>query len=403
MKIAFFTNTILEHGGGLEKYFIDVSSELAKRYPDDEISVITFNERRTEALQRVLSLYYAKEMPISNIYREKTEDILRKLGRARYIKCASFRELKKELSRHDVVYSKNEIIDLSILKWFGYGSLPPVIVGAHTPVRILHPISGHDRLHNFLYMGFLYKFLLEGTKAAHVLNADDQRLFRERLFSKSKSIHKILLPFHVSEKEIGRLSSHDELNVLFVGRLTALKGLDVLFSCIRILGRTDEFGSIKFRIAGSGESDLTRDARALSEEYSNVEYQGHVPHDEMDSLYRWSDIVIIPSRHETANYVVLEATEFARVVVASDIPGPREAIRNGKTGFLLPVDAKSFAETILFLLKTKKERPKDLIDMGNAAREYVRGKFDPDNVYGQFRSMLEDSGRVTGVFGPNKK
>ena len=98
MKIIFFTNTILEHGGGLEKYFIETTHALLLRHPEDQITVVTFNEKRTETLQHLLSFYYWKKMPIENIYREKTEDILQKLGGVSYVKCDSFRMLRKVLT-----------------------------------------------------------------------------------------------------------------------------------------------------------------------------------------------------------------------------------------------------------------------------------------------------------------
>lgn len=389
MKIAFFSYGMLEQGGGLEKYFVDTAAALAKTYPDLDISIITFDKQRTESLQRVLSFYYFKEMPLSSVHRETTENILSRLGCVEYVKCPSFREAKKRLQSFDVIYTKNELLELGILKSFGYRNLPPVIVGMHTPVYIPNPISKHDRLHNFLYMGFLYKFLLKGAKIAHVINGDDLNLLRNGFGL--ESIQKILLPFHLSkagEQEIN--FEKDVLNVLFVGRLTAQKGIDILLDCIETLAETSHFESMRFRIAGSGELDFTKSIQELTEKYGNIKYFGHVPNDEMKALYRWADAVIIPSRWETANYVALEAGSSRRVVVASDIPGPREVIENGETGFLVSVDPEAFSEKLLFLFDLKKSHPEELLCIGERAREYIGKKFDPDSIYGQFREMLDE-------------
>lgn len=388
MKIAFFTNTILEHGGGLEKYFIEMTAALSERYDGMDFSIITFNERRTELLQHLLSFYYLKKMPVSNIYREKTDDILKNLGRVRYIKCASFGAVKNELQKYDVIYAKNEIIDLGILKSFGYANLPPVIVGVHTPVYIPNSASGHDRLHNFLYNGFLYKFLLGGTSMAHVINSDDEKLLKEK-FSYS-SVRKILLPFRfdISKTQGQGNSSHEPFRILFVGRLTALKGIDILLECIDQLLKKPDFSMFRFRIVGSGEPDFVKKILDLSNEYENIEYLGHVPNKEINAVYQWADVVVVPSRFETANYVALEAGSNNRIVIGSDVSGLRETIQNNETGFLIPVDPTSLREKIEHLKALKKDDIGEFEKIGIRAALRISERFDPDIIYGQFRDML---------------
>lgn len=397
MRIVFFTNTILEHGGGLEKYFIDVSSELARRYPDDDISVVTFNERRTELLQRALSLYYVKNMPISNIYREKTDDILRKLGRVRYVKCASFGEVRTELSRCDVIYSKNELIDLSILKWFGFKTLPPVIVGAHTPIRIPKALSFHDRLHNSLYLGFPYRMLLRGTTAVHAINSDDAELLK-RNFGYRK-VYMILAPFDSKKTvpEEPRSSDGGEFRLAFAGRLTAQKGIDILLECIHQLSLKSVFPSLRFRLAGSGEADFVKRFADLSETFPNVEYLGHVSSSDMDGLYRWSDIVLVPSYVETSNYVALEAGSSGRVVVASDLSGPREIVANGETGFLVRPVAEDFVKTIEAMYALKTDHPMEFLSIGTRAMRRIETLFSPDVIFPQLQAMFEETCRISHV------
>lgn len=390
MKIAFFTNTILEHGGGLEKYFIEVASELARRYPHFEVSIVTFNEKRTEMLQRSLSFYYFKKMPISSLYREKTEVILKKLGGVNYIKCSSFYEVKHELMKYDAVYSKNEIIDLSILKYFGYENLPPVIVGAHTPIRIPTVMTMHDRLHNWLYLGFPYKFLLRGTSAVHVSNGDDFSLLKNHF--KHLNVYKILPPFP-SKMDIPIVynTEEKEFHILYAGRLTAQKGIDILLSCIEEASAWDIFPFLNFRLAGSGEPDYVEKIQALADKYSNVEYLGHIPNSEMDTLYQWADIVLVPSHVETANYISLEAGSNGRVVIVSDVSGPREIVKNEETGFLVQPRAEDFTQKIRDLYTLKKEDASAFNKIGERAKYYIEERFAPDRIYSQFQVMLKET------------
>lgn len=387
MRIAFFTNTILEHGGGLEKYFIETAVALTERYPELEVTIVTFDEKRTEMLQHLLSVYYMKKMPVQNIYREKTEDIMGKIGRVRYIKCHSFAQVKSELKKANVIYSKNEIIDLSILKYFGHDELPPIIAGVHTPIFYPIALSFHSKLHNFLYGGFLYSFLLKGLSGVHVTNESNMNLLKKMGFS--GVVTKIFNPFSFQDKSISWNRS-DTFRVLFVGRINREKGIDLFIDCVHALSYEENFSKYEFKIAGSGDVEFIKKLKALDAAYENVQYVGHVLNTAVDALYDWADIVLIPSHFETANYVALEAGANGKVVLASNIPGPQDIIQDGETGYLLPLDVKVFVQKIKELFGLKIREPQVLEKIGLNAKERVRTCFDPEILYSQFYSMLQD-------------
>jgi glycosyltransferase involved in cell wall biosynthesis len=321
------------------------------------------------------------------LYRERTENIIKKLSRVKYIKCASFREIKRILRQCDVIYTKNELLELSILKILGHGSLPPIIVGMHTPVYISNPIKSRDRLHNFLYGGFLYKFLLRGTAAVHVLNSDDLKLLRDKF--KYPLVYKILLPFH-SQKHILIQSGNQpgDFHILFVGQLTPQKGINILLECIERLEKRGGSPPLRFRVAGSGDAEFILQFQGLSKKYPNIEYFGYVPNGEISALYEWADIVLVPSQYETANYVTLEAGSNGKIVVASDVSGPRETIKNNETGFLVSANADAFVEKIEYLYNLKANDPNAFREIGAQAVLYINEKFNPEMIYGQFRDML---------------
>lgn len=391
MRVAFFTNTILEHGGGLEKYFIETAVALSKRYPELEIVIVTFNEKRTEILQRILSVYYFKKMPIQNIYREKTEDILRKLGRVRYIKCPSFAAVKNDLKKADIIYSKNEIVDLAILKSFGYANLPPVIAGVHTPIYYPVAVSFHSKLHNFLYGGFLYAFLMNGLSSIHVTNESNVGLVKKNGFS--GKVQKIFNPFPYQDAPIVR-NDTDEFRVLSVGRISREKGIGFFIDCIHILSSLDIFPRLRFKIAGSGELSLIKELEDLASKYFNVEYVGHVPNAEINTLYSWTDVVVVPSHFETANYVVLETGVNGKIAVASDIPGPQDIIEDEKTGYLLSLDKAAFVDKIHELFKLKETNPENFYQVGVRAKERIKEFFDPEILYAEFYDMLSECAQI---------
>src|SRR6185369_942872 len=110
MKIAIYMTTILEHAGGLENTFMSAARYLAEM-PDVSVDVITMDEIFTKRLGKVLSFYYGTNLNKAELHRETTQAASRKLGNAKYYKCANFAELFSHLSKCDVIYSKNEILE----------------------------------------------------------------------------------------------------------------------------------------------------------------------------------------------------------------------------------------------------------------------------------------------------
>ena len=385
MKIAFFTFSILEHGGGLEKYFINTARELSMRYDDLKISIVTCDENMNEKMLNFLSIYYIKKIDKSKIYREKTKKIIAKLGPVKYIKCKSFSNLRQTLSEFDLIYTKNEILDLMALKLVNFKNLPNVITGIHTPIFYPYSSSLHSKLHNFLYLGPLYRWLLKDIKLIHVMNEDDKRLVKENFRIKVK---KILYPFNVEVNHIKKNTS-PKFNILFVGRLTEQKGIKILLECINSLSTTSIFKSLHIKIAGSGDVLYEKELKGLDKKFKNINYLGHVPNSEISEMYKWTDITVIPSRYETVNYVALETGSYGKIAIASNIPGPREVIKNKKTGFLIDPTKEELEKMIINLQSLKESDLIKFRSIGMNAQEYIKFKFHPDLIYTQLYLIIK--------------
>jgi glycosyltransferase involved in cell wall biosynthesis len=138
--------------------------------------------------------------------------------------------------------------------------------------------------------------------------------------------------------------------VVFVGRLEHYKGLDVLLDAwsnvraarpqarLEILGAGTAHGEIASRIGGNpAEHGIT--------------LHGFVSDDEkIDWLLRAS-LVVQPSRKEGWGLTVLEANACGAPVVATDVPGLRDSVRDGESGLLVrPADAPALAAAIVRVL-----------------------------------------------------
>ena len=138
--------------------------------------------------------------------------------------------------------------------------------------------------------------------------------------------------------------------MFYVGRVKKYKGIQQGVRSLTIL--RERFPDILLQIAGAG--DYTEPLRQLAHELGlddHVEFAGRISHEDKVRRLQQADVVIYPSPKEGWGLSVLEANSCGTVVVASDSPGLREAVRNGKTGFLVPHgDAAALAERVGQLL-----------------------------------------------------
>jgi glycosyltransferase involved in cell wall biosynthesis len=81
-----------------------------------------------------------------------------------------------------------------------------------------------------------------------------------------------------------------------------------------------------------------------------------IPHiNNVDLIYKLSNIILIPSQEkESFSYVALESLKYKKPVVASNIGGLPEIIKNNINGFIINKDnAKEFEKKILYILNNK--------------------------------------------------
>jgi glycogen synthase len=133
-----------------------------------------------------------------------------------------------------------------------------------------------------------------------------------------------------------RYADPDEQLVLLVGRLVYEKGfhlaLDALAPVIR------RRGNVRFVVAGTGtaEAELRRQAQRLRLQRTGA-FLGWVGDDMLHSLYRISDLCIVPSIYEPFGIVALEAMASGCLCVVADTGGLREVVPgDGTVGLRFP-------------------------------------------------------------------
>jgi glycosyltransferase involved in cell wall biosynthesis len=89
---------------------------------------------------------------------------------------------------------------------------------------------------------------------------------------------------------------------------------------------------------------------------------------ELSALYASSDLFVFPSATDTLGQVVMEAQASGLPVLVSDRGGPKEVMRDGTTGLVLPVSAGRWSEAVHDLVLDPARRGR----MGRAAHEWMR-------------------------------
>jgi glycosyltransferase involved in cell wall biosynthesis len=103
-----------------------------------------------------------------------------------------------------------------------------------------------------------------------------------------------------------------------------------------------------------------------------------------------ADCVVLPSYTEGMPRSLLEAAAMGKPIIASDIPGCRQIVKNGENGFLVaPRDSQSLAAAMATML----EMPaRDQRVLGERARLRVEEEFDERIVVDRYRAVLRSLG-----------
>lgn len=161
---------------------------------------------------------------------------------------------------------------------------------------------------------------------------------------------------------------------LYLGRIMKEKGIDELFCAMRRL--REEYGdAVVLDLVGFFEEEYKEQVEQLQAD-GTVIFHGF--QSETRPFYAAADCIVLPSYHEGMSNVLLEAAATGRPVITSDIPGCREAVEDGKTGYLCVAhDAEDlYCRMKQFMQLTHLQR----MQMGQHGREKMTRDFDKTHV-----------------------
>ncbi len=166
----------------------------------------------------------------------------------------------------------------------------------------------------------------------------------------------------------------NEVHFLFVGRIMKEKGVDELFASMRRL-KKEYKDKIILDMIGFFEDEYKAVVEKLVED-NIVVFHGF--QEDTRPYYKMAHCVVLPSYHEGMSNVLLESAASGRPVITSDIPGCRESVDDGKTGYLCGAkNQKSLYEKMNQFIQLSFEEKKK---MGKDGRTKMENEFDKKSV-----------------------
>ena len=262
-----------------------------------------------------------------------------------------------------------------------YGAAPNILGGLacrKLGIPYCANVQGLENLFNAPITGrfsiFLYKAALKKAKTVFFENSGNATFFRKKKIT--PATRQTLLPgagVNLQHYALQPYPNHSEIRFLYVGQLKKEKGAAELLDAIKML--YDDCYEVSLDLVGTYDESYTEQISLLQEQ---AILRHHGFQSDPRPYYAAADCVVMPSHREGMNNVLLEAAATGRPVVASYIPGCREAMEEGTTGFSFRVqdkyglyDAmKKFAEL------SHQQR----MEMGLAGRRRMEEYFDKNYV-----------------------
>ncbi len=183
-------------------------------------------------------------------------------------------------------------------------------------------------------------------------------------FAPDKVVH---LPNFVDAGNISRRVGPGQ-GFVFVGRLSAEKGVDVAIRAVALLP-----GEI-LTVAGGGPERERLEALATTVAPGQVRFVGHVGKDEVAALNRSARAALLPARwHENMPLSILETMAAAVPVVVSDLGGLPEMVDPGRDGLVVPPDDHV---ALAAAMRELAQGPALSEALGDAARAKVLERYD---------------------------
>jgi len=277
---------------------------------------------------------------------------------------------------------KPDLVHHFTIKCVLYGSTAAHLAGVKCIINAITGLGYLFSYHNFFtkiarpMVRALYKLLLKHTRVIFQNQNHLEYFIHNRLVSAD---HAVIIPGSGVDMSVYRppKGKREDGLVVLPARMLWDKGVGEFVSAAELVRKAGN----RARFALVGDVDVGNPASIPAERLRQWQESGLVEwwgwRNEMISIYQKASIVCLPSYGEGLAKSLIEAAACGCPLIASDIPGCREVVRDGENGVLVPPkESRSLAEALLRLLSDTPLRKQ----MEKASRKLAETEFSIEKV-----------------------
>jgi len=217
------------------------------------------------------------------------------------------------------------------------------------------------------------KFIINQSTKIIAANEYEKKIFLEFTSPSKIEIVRNGINLDILNNKTKNFKKKYKLNtpyILFIGRFSYIKGIDILLNAIKILKDDNKLLNIKFVIMGVDFGYQKQMYKIINE----FDLENHIliiknpSREDVLGGYAESEFLVLPSRWELSPLTPLEGFAFKKSVISTNIHGIPSTIKNDCHGILVESEnSKQLAKCILELLNNKEK----LISFGLAGYKMV--------------------------------
>ena len=224
-------------------------------------------------------------------------------------------------------------------------------------------------------MSMLYRRAFSRADVAIFQNADDLEQFvNERLVDRDKC--RIVNGSGVNTDKFPVAPYPDRITFFMLARVMYSKGIREYLEACTIVKKAHP--EVRCMLLGACEGIQDSISAEDLQPYIDggiIEHFGET--DRVADYYRQCSVYVLPSYREGTPRTVLEAMSMGRPIITTDAPGCRGTVKDGETGYLVPVrNGQAVADKMMAFI----EHPELVASMGEAGAAFCREKYAVDKV-----------------------
>jgi len=175
----------------------------------------------------------------------------------------------------------------------------------------------------------------------------------------------------------------DKRNLLFVGRLNRVKGIDLLLRALPLIEEEYKHG---IRLIVIGEGPMEDLVRNQAESPPEIVWLGRLAHSQVTPYYANADMFVLPSRSEGVPISLLEAMSSRTPIVSTMVGGVKSLLDERYATLASDVSPEAIAQAISRTLREESVTERRVA----AARDFVEGRFSWDAIVDKYVRVYEE-------------